>query len=92
MEPLSQYEIQELMAAMGRGDYPYPIGSMWTSREASEIFIVINHANLPTSNGPIHTLVLQALPSGESWIQPIENIEQNEWINMGFIWDRGISV
>ena len=92
MEPLNQYEIQELLHAMGLGAYPYPIGSIWSNPEASQMFVVLHHANMPTNEGPMQCLVLQSLPNGEAWIQPVDSFASSNWQNVGFVWDRGVSV
>jgi hypothetical protein len=92
MEPLNPYEIQELMNAMGAGAYPYPVGSIWSNVEASQMFLVLYHANLPSPQGPIPCIVLQGLPNGDAWIQPIEAFAQDNWHNIGFVWDRGVTV
>lgn len=92
MEPLSPYEITELMNLLDRGVYPIPIGSMWTNQETTQMFVVLHHANLPTDNGPSACVVLQALPDGSAWIQPTEMLMSGGWSHIGFVWDREINV
>lgn len=92
MEPLNEYEIQELLTSMGMGTYPFPIGSIWSNREASQMFLVLHHANLPTADGPTQCLVLQSLPTGEAWVQPTDIFANGDWQNVGFIWDRNLNV
>jgi hypothetical protein len=77
---------------MARGDSPVPIGSLWADGDASSMFLCLNHANLPTSDGPVPALVLQLIPTGEAWIQPLEVFLTGDWENMGFVWDRGVAV
>ena len=92
MEPLSAYEIQELMDTLNKGAYPVPIGSIWSTDDNAQLYVVLHHANLPTDNGPTQCVVLQALPDGSAWIQPTEHFLNSNWHSIGFVWDRGINV
>lgn len=92
MEPLSNYEIAELMDLLNRGQYPIPIGSIWTNSDSSQMYVALYHANLPTDTGPTSCVVLQALPDGSAWIQPSEHFMSGNWMNIGFVWDREVNV
>lgn len=89
MKPLTQFEIHELTQAMTTGTDGVPVGSIWCSAEDEKVmFVVLLHANLPSSHGTIPCLVLQAIPSGEAWIQPTDQFIHAQWENLGFVWDR----
>lgn len=92
MEPLNPYEIQELLMTLNQGAYPFPIGSLWTNQGSDQIFMVLHHANLPSDSGPIQCVVLQAMPDGSAWIQPSDSFLNSGWQNIGFVWDREVSV
>jgi hypothetical protein len=84
--------MQELIAAMDGGVAGMPIGSLWTTPDTQQMFMVLHHANIASTQGPIPSVVVQAIPTGEAWVQPIELVGQNNWINIGFVWDRGVNV
>jgi hypothetical protein len=90
MEPLNDYEIQELLMAMGQGDAGIPIGSIWSKHDIPQMFIVLHHANMPMNDGPQACLVLQSLPNGQAWVQLLDAFMSGDWVNVGFVWDRGI--
>lgn len=88
MEPLNAYEIQELLATLGQGTFPIPIGSLWSNAQADKMFMVLHHANTFGEFGPVYSLVLQSLPDGSAWVIPTEEFMNSDWQNVGFIWDR----
>ena len=91
MEPLTEFEIHELVQAMGDGgDTGAPIGSLWTpDANAPAMYLVIHHANLViTDDESEHCVVLQAIPTGEAWVMTLETFIGNRWTNLGFVWDR----
>lgn len=94
MEPLNEYEIQQLVLAMGDADAGAPIGSVWTpNSESNNMFLVLHHANMNiTKDDIMHCVVFQAIPSGETWVVPLETFIQNNWTNLGFVWDRHAGV
>lgn len=89
MEPLNQYEIQELLTAMGMGMMPVPIGSLWSNHDGTDMYVVLHHANIDSPQGPMPTVVVQALPAGDAWVFSIDAFMSGNWQNVGFVWDRG---
>jgi len=89
MKPLTAYEMTELTQAMNGGTIGAPVGSLWSNAASPDLlFMVLIHANLPDEDGPTPAVILQAIPSGEAWVQPYDAFTDGSWQGMGFVWDR----
>jgi hypothetical protein len=63
---------------------------MWSNGDGTQMYIILHHANMPTQDGPVPSVVLQALPDGAAWVQPTEVFLNGNWNMIGFVWDRGV--
>lgn len=86
MKPLSQFEIHELMEKMDTSIVGAPIGSMWTTPDVQNIFVVLFHANM--WNQQEAGIVMQNIPGGECWVISVRDFYEGPWTNIGFVWDR----